>query len=106
MESATTRSACCGVSVTLAVLFTRFGSNSSVWLTDAVNVVAAEVTTVATIVNVCVEPLVTEPTFQTPVEFVYVPEPPDDKNDNPLGNTSASETFVARFTPEFITVTV
>src|SRR5271157_700754 len=106
MESATTRSACCGVSFTLAVLFTRFESNSSEWLTDAVSVVGIEVTTVATIVNVCVEPLVTEPTFHTPVEFVYVPEPPEERNDRPLGKTSKSDTFVARFGPEFITVTV
>src|SRR5579862_6201865 len=106
MLSATTRSACCGVSFTIAVLFTRFGSNWSEWLTDAVIVVAAEVTTVATIVNVCVEPLVNEPTFHTPVELVYVPEPPDETNDRPLGNTSESDTFVARFGPEFSTVTV
>src|SRR5271165_2243485 len=99
MASATTKSACRGVSVTLAVLFTRFESNSSEWLTDAVNVVAAEVTTVATIVNVCVEPLVTDPTFHTPLEFVYVPEPPDERNDRPLGKTSDSDTFVARFGP-------
>src|SRR5579862_2236299 len=105
MEPATTRSAFWGVSVTLAV-GVEFGSYWSEWLTDAVSVVGAEVTTVATIVNVCVEPLVSEPTFHTPVELVYVPGPPDETNDSPLGNTSESDTFVARFGPEFSTVTV
>ena len=67
MLSVTTRSACCGVSVEVAVLLTRFTSNSSTWLTDAVSVVGPLLTTVATIFRVWVEPVVTVPTDQMPL---------------------------------------
>ena len=49
----TARSACCGVSVALAVLLAVFGSNWSAALTVAVLVWASGLSTVARIVKVC-----------------------------------------------------
>src|SRR3954454_25332249 len=102
----TTRSACCGVSVTVSVLLIRFASYWSEWLTDAFEVVAMELVTFATIVRVWVEPLLTAPTFQTPLLLVNVPAPVLEMNDRPTGNTSDSDTLVAVFGPELVTVTV
>ena len=63
----TARSACCGVSVALAVLLAVFGSNWSASPTVAVLVCATGLTTVAVIVRVCGVPGLTVPTVQTPV---------------------------------------
>ena len=61
------RSACCGVSVALALLFAVSGSNWSLCPTVAVLVCGLALTTVARIVSVCGIVVVTVPTVQTPV---------------------------------------
>ena len=90
----------------VAVLLVVFESNWSEWLTEAMSVAMPGLVTFATIVNVWGEPLLTDPTFQMPVLFVNVPEPPDERNDRPVGNTSDSDTLVATLGPELDTVTV
>jgi hypothetical protein len=62
----TARSACCGVSVALAVLFAVFGSVISEALIVAVFVRAAGLTTMAWIVSVCGVAVVTVPTAHAP----------------------------------------
>src|SRR5262245_17561271 len=62
-----TRSACGGVSVTLAVLLAVLGSNWSAAASVAVFVRGMGLSTVALIVKVCGVPGVTVPTVQTPV---------------------------------------
>ena len=61
------RSACCGVSVTLAVLLPGLGSNWSAWLIVAVLVCGSGLTTVAWISSVWGVPTLTVPTVHTPV---------------------------------------
>src|ERR1700716_2294776 len=63
----TTRSACCGISVALALLLALLGSNWSARLTDAVLVWALGLTTLAKICKVCGVLVATLPTFQMPV---------------------------------------
>src|SRR5260370_39120664 len=62
------RSACCGVSVALAVLLPVFGSNWSAWLMVAVLVWAFGLFTRAVRVSVGRPPLATAPTVQRPVD--------------------------------------
>ena len=61
------RSACCGVSVALAVLFPVVGSNWSECEIDALFVRALGDTTVAVSCSVCAVLVVTVPTVHTPV---------------------------------------
>jgi hypothetical protein len=63
----TARSACWGVSVTLAVLLAVFGSNWSAALMVPVLVCAAGLSTVAVMLSVCATAELTAPTFQTPL---------------------------------------
>jgi hypothetical protein len=65
--SDTDRSACCGVSVALAVLLAVFGSNWSAWLMVPVLVCVAGLTTVAVMLSVCGAPELTVPTVHSPV---------------------------------------
>src|SRR5262245_54020042 len=67
------RSACCGVSVALAVLLPVLGSGWSLWLIVAVLVAVAALATVAVRVRVCGVPGLTVPAVQTPVVLLYVP---------------------------------
>src|SRR5438132_905872 len=65
-----TRSACCGVSVALALLLAVLGSNWSAWLTAAVLVWALALTTLARICKLCGVVVVTVPTVQMPVPLL------------------------------------
>src|SRR5262245_47894600 len=67
------RSACRGVSVVLAVLLPPSGSNWSLWLTVAVLVVAAGLTTRAWTASVALAPPAKVQTPHRPVALVYVP---------------------------------
>jgi hypothetical protein len=60
------RSACCGVTVALAVLLPAFGSNWSAWLMVAVLVWAVGLFTTAVTIRVCAAERPTVPTVQTP----------------------------------------
>src|SRR5438105_4458249 len=69
----TARSACCGVSMMLALLLPVSGSYWSARLTSAVLVCAAELTTRARICKVWGVAVETVPTFQRPVALLYDP---------------------------------
>ena len=64
------RSACCGVSVALAVLLPVFGSNWSAWVMVPVLVCEVALTTVAVISSVGAPPELTAPTSHSPVLLV------------------------------------
>ena len=51
----------------MSLLFAGFGSNWSLWLTEAVFAAGLGLTTVAVMVSVCGAPITTVPTVQTPV---------------------------------------
>jgi hypothetical protein len=63
----TDRSACWGVSVALALLLAKFGSNWSASLMVPVFVCAAGLTTRAAMLSVCGTPGLTVPTVHTPL---------------------------------------
>src|SRR3954451_2674696 len=69
----TCRSACCGVSVALALLLPVLGSNWSAALTRAVLVRAVVLSTNARSCSVALLPLASVPTLQRPVVALYVP---------------------------------
>src|SRR4051812_26015118 len=102
----TARSACCGVSVALALLFVVTGSNWSLWLIDAVLVTVLGLSTRAVRVSVCAADGVTVPTLQTPVVGVYVPWLGlVDRSVRPAGSRSCRVTLVAALGPLFDTAT-
>src|SRR5262249_44010787 len=72
-DLATARSAWCGVSVALAVLFPGSGSNWSAWLIVAVFVCALALDTRAAMISVCGAAVDTVPTVHSPVVLLYVP---------------------------------
>ncbi len=101
------RSACCGVTVVLAVLFPRLGSNSSEWVMVAKFVVGLGLTTVARIVRTADEPLATLPTVHVDVAGSYVPWlGVADTKVSPAGRTSWRVTFVALLGPWSVNVMV
>jgi hypothetical protein len=63
------RSACCGVSVALAVLLPGLGSTWSARSMAALFVLGAGLTTCAWIIRVCGVPATTVPTFHRPVRL-------------------------------------
>src|SRR5260370_395693 len=103
----TARSACCGVSMALALLLALSGSNWSLCKMSAVLIRVPELTTVARICRVCGTAVVTVPTFQTPVEAAYVPWlGVENRKDSPAGSTSCTLTLVALSGPLSVSVTV
>src|SRR5262245_8337325 len=101
------RSACCGVSVALALLLPEAGSNWSAWLMVAVLVCGLGLTTVAVMVRVCGAVVVTVPTDQTPLALLYVPAlEVAESNVSPGGSRSLTATLVAALGPLSLRVTV
>src|SRR5436309_1206444 len=86
-----TRLARWGVSVTLALLLPRLGSNWSPAVTTAVLVWVSGLTTVAMMIRVALPALATAPTSHSPVPGVYVPWlGMSVTNVSPVGNRSAT----------------
>src|SRR5258708_628231 len=106
MVLVTIKSACCGVSTTESVLFVRFASNWSQCLTDACEVAGIGLVIFETFVDVRDVQFVTPRRPQTLLLLVKLPVPVLEMNDRPAGSTSERDTFVARFGPELVAVTV
>ena len=101
------RSACCGVSVALAVLLPGLGSNWSAAVMVAVLVCAAGPATVAVRVSVACAPLASAPTVQRPVAGSYVPWlGRNETRGSPAGSRSVTSTPVASAGPLSPSVTV
>src|SRR5262249_8021616 len=103
----TCRSACCGVSMALAVLLPVIGSNWSAAVAVAVFVWAAGLVTRAWICKVWGAVGVTVPTVQIPGALAYVPWlGVAVTNTRPAGKRSVNATSVVGSGPALVSVTV
>src|SRR5438270_801672 len=103
----TARSACCGVSVALALLLPVLGSNWSARLMAAVLVGALALATCATSRRVRAASVSTLPTVQIPVPLAYVPWLGlAETKLSPAGSASLTCTLLAAFGPLLLKVTV
>src|SRR6516164_7054001 len=100
------RSACCGVSVTPALLLPGLGSNWSAAVIVAVLVCGPELTTRAWMVRVSGVAAGTMPTIHRPVVLLYVPRlGVADTKVRPPGSRSVTATLVAASGPLLVKVT-
>src|SRR6516164_3795451 len=103
----TTRSACSGFTVALALLLAGLGSNWLLWLIVAVLVCGLGLSTRAVRVRVWAADGSTAPTSQTPVPGVYVPRLGlNDRSVSPAGSRSWTVTLLAASGPRSLRVTV
>src|SRR5262249_24603185 len=104
---ASRRSACCGVTVALAVLLAGVGSTGSAWRTVRVLVGAPGLSPRAWMVSLCGAVVMTVPTAQMPVAGSKVPwEGVAVTTVSPGGIASRMVTFVAVSGPRLLRLTV